>query len=225
MSLRTSKPISTISYNTKEFLIATLDKWVNAQIVSYWCIVRHYGELLDNGIAEKDHWHVFLVPNKMVDTMKLAADTMEIDLNHKLPLKCKDFRNSKEDDWIWYCLHDPSYLATKGEVRQYQYCPDDFIASDDDEFQQHYYRAMHSSNILADARLNEMLRSGFSMGELVYNGYIPMRDAVKASAYDRLWQQGKKEEEKRRISSLSSPVMSHDGEYDGRGDLKTKSQI
>lgn len=202
MSMRTSKPISTISYNSKEFLVATLDKWLNAQLISYWCIVRHYGELLDDGSQEKDHWHVFLVPNKMVDTMKLAVDTMEIDLNHKKPLKCIDFRSSKEDDWIWYCLHDPSYLATKGETRQYQYRPEDFISSDEDEFQQHYYRAMHSTSILADARLNEMLRSGFSMGELVYNGYIPMRDAVKASAFDKLWQQGRKKEEQRRMSLL-----------------------
>lgn len=210
--MRTSKPISTISYNSKEFLVATLNKWKKEHLISYWCIIRHIGEILEDGTKEKDHWHVYLEPNKMVDTMALQEDTIECDLTNSKPLKCISFHPSKSDDWTWYTLHNPWYLQSKCESRQYMYTYDDYIASDEDDLQEHYQRAMHSENIVKDMVYLDMLNKGATMGDLVYNGLIPLKDSVKADAFGRLYHQGEKRalQEKQRLNELQGKECSHD---------------
>lgn len=84
--MRTSKPISTISYNSPEFLTLKLNEWMKKGLVAYWCFILHKGETLDDGTVEKDHIHVFIEPNKTVDTLSLQYDfkrlMQSIRINH-----------------------------------------------------------------------------------------------------------------------------------------------
>lgn len=61
-------------------------------LVAYWCFILHKGETLDDGTVEKDHIHVFIEPNKTVDTLSLQYDSQEIDAKHPdKPFKCIHF--------------------------------------------------------------------------------------------------------------------------------------
>lgn len=101
----TAKPISTISYNSEGFLTRLLDRMISAKIIVDYRYIRHYGE---NG--QKDHWHVWLEPNKRLDTGVLMDEFKEVDPNNDKPLGCMPFRTSKSGHWLMYALHDPDYL-------------------------------------------------------------------------------------------------------------------
>lgn len=104
----TSKPISTISYNTLGFLTEKLTEWYEAHIIQAFQIISHKGE-----DGDKDHHHVRLEPNKRVDPMTLLEDLREYVPTHEKPLGCRPFRPSKEEDWFLYAVHDPEYLKIK----------------------------------------------------------------------------------------------------------------
>ena len=119
--MKTSKPFSTVSYNTDDFLKDKLNRLIATYKIEYWCYVKHLGELADDGTREKDHKHVYIIPNGKIDTMELSQMMLEVDPNNKKPLKCMDFRSSKEDEWFLYNSHDPDYLKTKFLIREFTY--------------------------------------------------------------------------------------------------------
>lgn len=223
--MRTSKPISTISYNSKEYLIEILNKLVNRNVIAFWCAIKHIGETLDDGTVEKDHIHVYIEPNVPIDSMDIQKQTCEYDPSHpNKPLKCIDFRPSKWDDWVWYCLHNELYLRSKVEFRQYTYTKDEFFYSDQDEFEVRYQRAIHSSAIASQFKVQTMLRE-HSVGELAALGFINPNQAFNFMSYSRLIQEGLEERwrmeneqlaeqkrkeriegEKKRIEKLDEPI-------------------
>ena len=101
----TAKPISTISYNTGEFLKRKLDEMLKAYIINDYRYIFHYGEG-----GDKDHYHVYIEPNKRLDTGRLRDEFNEITTENDKPLGCMPFRQSKYDHWIMYVIHDPKYL-------------------------------------------------------------------------------------------------------------------
>lgn len=200
--MRTTKPISTISYNSKEFLQGFLNKLVDAEKVAFWSAVRHIGEQLDDGTKEKDHWHVFIEPNTRVDTMELQKLSCENDPSHPdKPFKCINFRSSKWDDWLWYGLHDTDYLLTKAEIRQYAYTTDDFLFSDSDEFEVRYQSAIHSSAIASGMKIRKMMKQN-SVAQLCAIGVIQPNQAFHYMAYEQAIEQGLHENE--RLMELES---------------------
>lgn len=121
--MATQKPISTISYNSEAFLREKLEALYKAHIVQAYMYICHKGE-----DGDKDHIHVFIIPNKRIDPMDLADEFKEFDHKHPTkPLCCRPFRPSKEEDWILYAVHDSQYLRTKysnnekGEKIPYKY--------------------------------------------------------------------------------------------------------
>lgn len=188
--MRTSKPISTISYNSKEFLEATFNKLYKMNKLAFWCAVYHYGETLDDGTSEKDHWHVYAEPNEKVDTMEIQRLTCENDPDHPdKPLKCIDFRPSKWEDWVWYTLHDAEYLRTKVEFREFAYQKSDYIYSDEDEFDYRFERAMHSGVIAANLKIRKMMNEN-SVSELCAMGIIQPNQAFHYAVYEQQIQKG-----------------------------------
>ena len=116
--MRTSKPISTISYNSVPFLQSKMDEFVRNHVISAWFFVKHRAEKDER----KDHIHVYAVPNKMVDTMALQDALRELDPeNPQKALGCIDFCSSNPDDASLYFAHNEEYLAWKGETREYHY--------------------------------------------------------------------------------------------------------
>lgn len=104
----TSKPISTISYNTESFLVEKLDAWVKAHIIQTYQYIKHKGE-----DGDKDHIHLRIEPNKKIDPMTLSEELLEYEKGKEKPLGCRPWRPSKEEDWILYAVHDKDYLKLK----------------------------------------------------------------------------------------------------------------
>lgn len=120
--MSTSKPISTISYNTESFLKEKLDTWLNSHIIQAYQYICHKGE-----DGDKDHIHLRIEPNKKLDPMDLNEELREFQKGNDKPLCCRPFRPSKEEDWILYAIHDMQYLkikyggAEKGEKIPYKW--------------------------------------------------------------------------------------------------------
>lgn len=131
--MRTTKPASTISYNSIPFLTARLNDFVKKKLLSFWAFVPHKKE--DD--ETKDHIHLYVVPSKMLQTDDLRGEMAEIEgVDDKGNLRfksCISFRSSKFDDWFLYCCHDKNYLITKGQSRKHTYSFSDFYTSDVDE--------------------------------------------------------------------------------------------
>ena len=110
--MRTSKAVSTISYNSAEFLKAKIEYWRKSGIIEFGMWIRHEPEADE----KKAHYHVYLKPAKLIQTMDLEMDSCELDPdNPDKPLKMVSFRISKEDDWLLYSIHDPSSYSVNNK--------------------------------------------------------------------------------------------------------------
>lgn len=106
--MATQKPISTISYNSEAFLAEKLNTWLNAHIIQSYMYICHKGE-----DGDKNHIHLRIEPNKKLDPMDLQEQLREFVIGNDKPLGCRPFRQSKEEDWILYAVHDEQYLKIK----------------------------------------------------------------------------------------------------------------
>jgi len=104
----TQKPISTISYNSESFLIEKLQILYDAHIIQAWQYIVHKGE-----DGDKDHIHLRIEPNKRIDAMDLTEKFKEFEKGKDKPLGVRPWRNSKEEDWYLYAVHDSDYLSLK----------------------------------------------------------------------------------------------------------------
>lgn len=130
--MKTTCPISTINYNSPEYLARKLTALSEAGNFDFWTFVPHKPDVDE----KKPHNHVYVRPAKQVDTSALTrAIGIEIfpdgtqGSNVKLWMKSKTFA-----DWYLYGLHDPLYLASKGLKRNVSYTQDDFRASSKEDF-------------------------------------------------------------------------------------------
>lgn len=189
----TKRCISTISYNTIPYITNMLNGLVKSGDVAFYCGVQHIGELLDDGTKEKDHLHIFLEPNKKINSMDLIEESKEIDPNNPdKPLKTIFWHYSDWDNWLLYCMHDTEYLRLKLQKRDYTYVFDDFFFSDLDEFFERYNSAVHSSKIADMLRLPKLLNEN-SVAELTALGYVRPEQALTFKAYEELLNRGKLE--------------------------------
>lgn len=106
--MATQRPISTISYNTESFLLEKLQSLYDAHIIQAWQYIKHKGE-----DGDKDHIHLRIEPNKRIDAMDLTEIFKEYEKGKDKPLGVRPWRNSKEEDWYMYSVHDSEYLALK----------------------------------------------------------------------------------------------------------------
>ena len=178
--MRTSKPFSTISYNSQEFLQQTLLDLVKRRKIAFFAFVEH----LPEDDEKKAHKHVFIVPNGLVDTDQVLDTLSEIDLANPLkPLGCIPPNSSKFDDWYLYSLHDAPYLASKGQSRKYHYALQDFRVSDED-YMAHQIHSIDYSRYQRFQRLVEAVDDGETFPDLVRKGLIPIQ---QITAYERAY--------------------------------------
>lgn len=179
--MRTSKPISTISYNTPEFLNYKLDELYRNHKISDWIFINHFAEEDER----KDHIHLWIKPNTLLDTMDLQKHFIEPTTENPLkPLKCIDFRPSNIDDWLLYSMHYEPYLKFKNEFRQYHYNKDDFVYCDEDSFEDLFYHALKGSDFAKRYQTLKMLQDEkISPAELVSSGVIPLERANALYAF------------------------------------------
>lgn len=130
--MRTSKPLSTISYNTNAYLTSRLDSLFHNKIIQFWAYVPHLGE--NDEAGKKNHIHLYLEPNNRIDTDSLLENFVELDITKPtLPLRCLSMRVSRFMDWYLYSIHDRDYLSSKLLERKYHYSDSDIKCSDEDE--------------------------------------------------------------------------------------------
>lgn len=169
--MNTSKPISTISYNSADFLRARLTDYKQAGILSFWAAVPHLGE--DDEAGKKEHFHVYAEPSKRFQTDSL--NFIEPDpLNPDKPFRCICWRSSQFADWYLYCLHDMAYLAQKGLVKKYHYKHDDVISSDSDDLL-FLARSIDRLALSPWYAMLDALEHGYTWAEYVRRGSIPIQ--------------------------------------------------
>lgn len=165
--MATSKPISTISYNTEEFLYEKLELLVQRHEIQCYQYIKHKGE-----DGDKDHFHVRLEPNTRLDPMNLTELFREFDPNHEKPLGVRPWHNAKEEDWILYVLHDKEYLKLKladSKDGKIPYTLDDLVVSEFYDKEIMYIRAKQSfSNMTAS--IVKQLQEGKTPIQLLQEG-------------------------------------------------------
>lgn len=174
--MRTSKPIATISYNSKEYLEHKLNELFKAHTISDWFFIHHTAEADE----KKDHFHVWIKPNKLIDTMDLQDFFKEPNEEepHK-PFGCIDFVNSSTDDAVLYFVHDPNYLISKNQSREFVYKRDDFVVCNEDSFEYLWQHAYKASEWAKNSHIRDLLEySNFTPYELFMAGAIPLKQAT-----------------------------------------------
>ena len=170
-AVRTRKPISTISFNSKEYLVLKLEELQKAKKISFWAFIKHKPE--DDEGGKKEHFHVFIEPAVQIQTEDLRQELTEIYPGEEKPRKCLTFVSSNFDNWYMYGLHDKRYLACKGQSRIFHYSADDFCSSDDDEI---LFR-IRSIDLIALSPYADMLdaqEQGLSFRQYFARGTIPI---------------------------------------------------
>ena len=171
--MATSKPISTISYNTEAFLKEKLDTWVKSHLIMSYMYICHKGE-----DGDKDHIHLRIEPNKPIDKMDLMEALQEYPIGNdisKKPLGVRPFRPSKEEDWILYAIHDSEYLKgkyaeDKGEKLPYKW--EDIKAPDYFDVETAFIRAKAKLE-RSNANIVKRINSGESGRSMIESGVNP----------------------------------------------------
>lgn len=176
--MRTTKPISTISYNTPAYLKLKLDELVKAKKLSFYAFVYHKAEVDE----KKNHIHLYAEPSKMIQTDDLKDFLKEIDTkNPDKPLSCISWHSSKFSDWYLYVLHDERYLASKQQSRAYHYTIDDVVSSDFDDLDDHISR-IDMLALTPYEGMKQAIESGMTWSQYVLQGGVPMQQ-IKNFAY------------------------------------------
>ena len=170
--MRTSKPFSMISYNTKEFLIEKLNELVEGGLVQFWAFIEH----LPEEDEKKAHKHLYIIPQKLIDTQRIEKALQEIDLTDitAKPLGAIFPQSSKFADWYLYGLHDKKYLAYKGQKRKYHYNDNAFVVSCQDTFQE-LKNLIDYTEINRLSLIVEKAENGESLASIIKSTNIPLQ--------------------------------------------------
>lgn len=179
--MKTSKPFSTISYNSEEFLTVKLNELIQSRDIAFWVFIEHYPEEDER----KKHKHLYIVPNNRVDTEQVREYLTEVEpQNPTKPLLCIPCKSSKFADWYLYALHDTRYLASKGQSRKYHYTQKDLKTSDIDFLTEE----VHTIDFTKLNRLETLLEAvdkQVPFSSLVRDGVVPIQQINSfKSAYD-----------------------------------------
>lgn len=173
MQKTTTKSISTISYNSEDFLVYKLNEFIKSKKIAYYIYVKHYAE----NDETKEHIHLLIEPYGKIDLPSLREEFREIDVHNPCnELGCMPFRVSNDfGDWYLYCCHDKDYLISKGLEKQFFYCRDDFKTNDFDNF----IELVHQINFRKfkkDSEIINALKSGANKYDLLKSGLCSMRE-------------------------------------------------
>lgn len=182
MGVKTTRVISTISYNSEEYLFQKLEELKKNHIISFYAFVHHLAE--DDEGGKKDHNHLFIEPSKSLLTDNLTEELKEFDPNNpSKPKTCISWKFSKFSDWYLYSIHDRRYLALKQQSRKYHYSFEDVITSDIDDLN---YR-VRTIDLLELSPYSDMLdaqNQGLTFEEYFGRGTVPIPQVAQ---FERAW--------------------------------------
>lgn len=183
----TKKPIATVSFNTEEHLRQVLDGLVKAGVLSDWLYIKHMAESEE----KKEHFHVWMAPNRIVEKNSIRDAFKEIDVTNPTakPLGCIAVDNSKIDDWVLYALHDEAYLLSKFvETKKYRYSPDDIVGSSEAFKEQAVRHALEESDWVKERKKTKLICDAIESGQtsqLYKSGVVSLGQANNLRAL--LW--------------------------------------
>ena len=161
----TAKSLSTISYNSYNFLVDTLNCLFDSGKIEDFRVMFHKGE-----DGDKDHAHVWLSPNRRLDTVELRKVFNEVDPSHDKPLGVLPFRKSSDLDWLLYALHDPVYLESHHSDNdgdgKLLYSLDEMITPFPEQLQRDFVRAQ-SIRKTKNQQIIDCFDKGFSFASAV----------------------------------------------------------
>ena len=181
--MKTRRELSFISWNSQEFLTKKLDNLIDNGTISFYFFVPHYAEKDET----KNHTHVYFVPDGTVDTVSLREHFTEFDpAKPSKPIRPADFHPSKFGDAYFYFLHDPDYLASKGQSREYIYQDSDIVTNDFDVLKEMLHR-VDVSKIKGNKikMIQEAHEHGVSFKQLLSSGRIPIQQIAQ---YEKAYQ-------------------------------------
>lgn len=167
--MKTTKPISSISWNTRQYLVDRLEELRKAHLIAFWVLIQHKAE--DD--EKKDHIHFYVEPNKSLDTEELRENFIELGPNQK-PLGVNKFQKSDFKNWLWYSIHDKVYLASKQEARKYHYSVTDLVSSNDEDLRQMIQESPRPES--EQTRAYELIKQGYSNEEIRQIMNTPLRN-------------------------------------------------
>lgn len=204
--MKTSKPFATISYNSPIWIEVKLNDLVRRRKIDFWAYVEH----LPEEDEQKQHKHLYIVPNGQIDTDMVADCLTELnqsDIEH--PFKCIRFRSSKFFDWYLYALHDTAYLASKGQSRKYHYKPEEVVCSDNDylleEVHQMDYTSLRRYQVITDA-----IKDGTPFEDLLRQGLIPFQQCYAYEHAYELIRNGRQTHTPKSIDEDTGEIMPED---------------
>lgn len=198
--MRTTKPISTISFNTESFLKGKLDELVKAKKITAWHFINHLAEEDE----KKEHFHVWILPTKMIQTDDLREELKEFNpVDPSKPFGCLPFESSDFDNWYLYVLHDTRYLTSKGQVRKYHYHRDNIVTSDDDYLDEQV-RRIDLIHLSPYADMMEAIEHGVSWPQYFSRGTVPL---PQINAFQNAW-----------MLLMEQFSRTHRGDYQGHPD-------
>lgn len=176
----TKKPLSTISFNTGDYLDAQLQRLYQNNILAMYIYIKHYPEK----DTTKEHYHVYIQPYKTVNPQEIRSFFVEPQTDGVPPLGCLPFVPAKLYDWLLYACHDIAYLTSKGLTRINHYPITDIVSSEPYYCIEQFWRDAHeqqSQNRIAI--ILDMLCRGDSYGDILSSGLIPPNQVI---FYDKL---------------------------------------
>lgn len=170
--MRTSKPISTISFNTPDFVRNLCGDLVHRGILSAAVWVEHLGE--DDEAGKKAHIHLYAEPSKRLQTDDLRTLFVEPVPDTDKPLGVLPWRSSRFTDWYLYCKHDRTYLNAKGLERKYHYKDEDFCATDAD-YLLCLVREISRLDVSLYSDMVDAIQRGVSWSQYFSRGTVPIQ--------------------------------------------------
>lgn len=180
--MRTTKPISTISFNTPDYLRLKLEELRKAGRISFWAFITHQPE--DDEGGRKEHNHVYIEPSKMLQTDDLKEQLKEYDPQSPTkPRGCISFVGSRFDPWYMYALHDKRYLASKGQARKFHYLHENIETSDHDDLL-YKSRIIDMISLSPYADMEEAIKNGVTWTQYFSRGTVPL---PQVALFERAW--------------------------------------
>lgn len=180
----TGQPISTVTYNSEEFIKTRSDELVTNHMLEYYFFIRHKGEPTACNDLLKDHIHWYGQPSKRIDTLELREYFKENDPTHPdKPLGAMEIVKSKFPDWYLYGIHDLDYLAMKNLIRYYTYSQDDVVASDYDILE-YKVKEINIKTINIHKEIYEYQKKGFTFYRYAMRKNI---HPMQMKGYQEVW--------------------------------------
>ena len=167
--MQTTRLISTISFNTPDFLKGKLFDLVKQGVIEYSHWIFHEPEEDE----KKSHAHLVLKPNRRLDTSALANEFKEMVKGEDKPRGILPFKPSKMRDWVLYSVHDVAYLITKNQTRAKHYKKTDLNTTEPDLLEEDW-RDAHEGEDSRMKQVIELAEAGVSFPEMLKMGLIPI---------------------------------------------------